>query len=158
MYRLVVKFRDLEDLVKKLEGLLEELRGAERGHREEKMHKRAVLLFDETVRKAGSLAIRVARDMGFEVEAYEASSSIGRETVIDGVKIVPVADDLDVLKWARRLNAILITGDKRLAKTAEVYGVKTVYLPPAGVMSREHYVMEVMKKVKKLIEGDSHGA
>ena len=150
-YRLVIRFDSVEELIEKLGRILAELRGAvlQEGA---KSGRRAALLFDETVRGAGSLALRLAKEMGFDAVVYEVSSSIREGAEIDGVRLVPVKDDLDVLRKAEELGAILITGDKRLARTAKVYGIRVVYHPPAGVESKEHYVIEVMKKVKEMLK------
>ncbi len=155
MYRLVIEFRDLEDLRKKLEDLLNQLNALKRGSEvpnvEEVARREIVVLFDETVRDVGDIARRIGEDLGLELKVYEASASIDRVLEIEGVAKVPVKDDLDVLRWAQKLGAILVTGDRRLARTAETYGIKVVYLPPSGVVSKEHYVLEALKRVKEMV-------
>jgi len=88
--------------------------------------------------------------MGMDIEVYEVDSGIDREMTRDGVPVLPIRDQLDVQRYARNLGAIIVTGNKRLAKLAEVYGVEAVYLPPAGTVSKEHYVIEALKRVKEL--------
>ncbi len=152
VYRLEIEFEDLCDLLEKLEKLVNELRSVCSTRSREEL-KEISILFDETVKKVGSIARRIAEDMGMRIKVYEASSSIDNEIEVEGITMVPAKDDLDVLRWAKKLDAILITGDKRLAQTAEAYGVKAIYMPPSGVVSKEHYVLEALKKVKEMVEG-----
>ncbi len=153
MYRLTIVFKDVEDLKRKLRELLDQLERSE-PRAEAPQQRSGVLrvLFDETVKDVGSIAKRVAREMGMELEVYEVSSSISEPVKSGDSTKVPVSDDLDVLTWSRRLGAILVTGDKKLARTAEAYGVKVVYLPPSGVASKEHYVIEALKRIKSLVQ------
>lgn len=154
MYRLVIEFSDLRDLKEKLSKLLKELESLGKSEEVAKSgeEKEVVVLFDETVRDVGLIASKIGEDLGMRVRVYEASSSISDVVQTEEVVRIPVKDDIDVLRWAKKLGAVLITGDRKLARTAEAYGVKVVYLPPSGVISKEHYVIEALKRVRELIE------
>ena len=161
MYKLIIEFRDVEDLKRKLQELLQQL--GETPRAEAPVAQRAPggripIVFDETVRDVGSIARRVARDLGMDVEVYEVSTSV-TEVSRGGESVkLPIKDDLDVLTWARKLGAILVTGDKKLARTAETYGVKVVYLPPSSVVSKEHYVIEALRRVKEIVSERAEGS
>ncbi|NPA96007.1 MAG: hypothetical protein GXO32_00210 [Crenarchaeota archaeon] len=161
MYKLIIEFRDIEDLRRKLAELLQQL--GESPRLEARVatatpstgpRGRVPIVFDETVRDVGSIAKRVARDFGIDVEVYEVSTSVTEVSRGGESTLLPIKDDLDVLTWARKLGAVLVTGDKKLARTAETYGVKVVYLPPSSVVSKEHYVIEALKRVRDLVAGE----
>jgi len=149
-YELVVKFSSVKELVEKLRLLLSELEEQLAvGEREGKPIK---VLCDETIRRLGERLLMLSSS---PLEVYEASSSISSEVTIRGVKYVPVQEDLDILRKAQELGAILITGDKRLARTAEAQGVKVIYIPPSGVASADHYAMEVLKRLEEKLSRGS---
>jgi len=145
-YRLVVEFSTVEELVRKLRALLSELEG--RAEASARRRGPVRVLCDETVRRLGERLLAVSP---LELEVYEANSSISEEVVIGGVRHVPVSGDLDIVRRAKELGAVLVTGDKRLARTAEAQGIRVVYLPPAGAASAEHYAMEVARRLERVV-------
>lgn len=154
-YRLVIEFDSIEELIQKLKKILSELESRQHYSTEFRSevseNNYITLLIDENVRKVGELVKKLANDEGIRVKVYEVDSSISSEVRIGDVTYLPIKDDVDVLRWAKKLNAILVTGDKRLANTAIAYGLQVIYIPPSGVISKEHYAIEVVKKVKELI-------
>ncbi len=157
MYKLVIEFSDFRDLREKLRELLRELEALSLSEApsEKGSEREVVVLFDETVRDVGVIASRISEDLGMRVRVYEVSSSISEVVQTENVVKVPAKGDIDVLRWAKKLGAVLVTGDRKLARTAEAYGVKVVYLPPSGVISKEHYVIEALKRVKERMERSS---
>jgi len=153
MYQLVITFSSIEELKRKLRELLEQLEsGSHVATTSALSTQRVRVLCDESVRKLGSLLMRLAADRGILLEVYEADSSVDKEVEMDGVVHVPVRDDLDVLRAASRLKAILVTGDKKLAETAKAYGIQVIYIPPSGVISKEDYALKTIEKLIELIQ------
>ncbi len=153
MYQLVITFSSIEELKRRLRELLEQLEGRSTIQTVPAcVQQKIKVLCDESVRKLGSLLTRLAADRGIQLEVYEVDSSIDREVEIDGVTHVPVKDDLDVLRVASRLKAILVTGDKKLAETAKAYGTQVIYIPPSGVISKEDYALKTIEKLTELIQ------
>ncbi len=153
MYQLVITFSNIDELKRKLRELLEQLEG--KGTVQSTpagVQYKVRVLCDESVKKLGSLLVRLAADRGIQLEVYEVDSSIDREVEVDGVAHVPVKDDLDVLRVASRLKAILVTGDKKLAETAKAYGIQVIYIPPSGVISKEDYALKTIEKLVELIQ------
>ncbi|RLE57170.1 MAG: hypothetical protein DRJ40_02295 [Thermoprotei archaeon] len=112
----------------------------------------ARVLCDETLRKLGGLLVRIARDHGLKLEVFEVCSGISDRYCADGVTYLPVKDDLDVLKYARELGAILVTGDRKLAEGAKTLGIPVIFKPPSAAPSKEVYAIEVFEEIKKFLK------
>ena len=150
-YRLVIEFESIQDLKEKLRKLLQELETSPVSSSQSQNIKVRVVC-DETVRKIGSLLIRLGQERGLDLEVYEIDSATATEYTLDGVTYLPARDDLDVLRHVKNLNAILVTGDKRLAATARTYGLQVIYLPPANVHSKEDYALRIVEEIAKHVK------
>ncbi len=150
-YRLVIEFENIQELKNKLRKLLQELEHLKPEQDSASVAKVRVIC-DETVRKLGQLLVKLGRDRGLELEVYEIDSATDETYRIDDVTYIPAKDDLDILKHTKNLDAILVTGDKRLAMTAKTYGLKVVYIPPSNVHSKEDYALRVIEEVIKQVK------
>ncbi len=154
-YRLVIEFETVQELKEKLRKLLQEL-DTSTASPSQSLNIKVRVVCDETVRKIGNLLVRLGKERGLDLEVYEIDSATDTEYTLDGVTYLPARDDLDVLRHVRNLDAILVTGDKKLATTARAYGLQVIYLPPANVHSKEDYALRVIEEVTKHIRA-AHG-
>ena len=172
MYKLVIEFSNFEDLKNKLKQLLNEIERVYPSVEERKeqlisekkvMPREIEVLCDQTVTKLGELLIRELsiranefKEKGIDLKfkVYEVDSNAVEEYEFEGVRYLPLKDDFDILKFAygRKDKIIVITGDKKLAQTCKVYGIKVIYKPPAGVRSREDYAMRVVEDLLNLLK------